>query len=96
MSSSWLPKSKTSDGFKFGWVELILSFFESSPSFSVRVGEESQEDSLKFESAWNNLKDQMWILRCFEHDHQVLSKSGKVKCQNWHACHIGQTVNFMC
>ena len=89
MSFYWLLESRTSDRFKFGWVELILASFESSSSISGRVGEESQEDSLKFESVWNNVKVQMWILRCFEHEHQVLIKYGKVRCQNLHPCHIG-------
>ena len=35
-------------------------------------------------------------MRCFGHYNQVSSKYGMVRCQNWHACHMSETVNFMC
>lgn len=59
--SSWLIESRTSDEFKFGWVEHILLTFESSSSVSVRVGEESIEDILRIKSVWNDLKAKIWI-----------------------------------
>ena len=59
------------------------------------VGEESQEDNSKLESVLNNLKAQMWILRFFRHDHQVLWKYGMIQCWNQYACHASQIVNFM-
>ena len=95
MSSSWLITSIETYGFKFGWVELILSSFESSSSISVRVSEESHEDRLKFKSVLNNKKSQMWILICFGHEYRVSSKCKKVRFWNWYACHAGHTMNFM-
>jgi hypothetical protein len=44
---------------------------------------------------WNNMKAQMWIVRCFEHDHQVLWKYRMIWFQKWYACHAGHTLNFM-
>ena len=77
MRYCWLIESITSYGFKFGWVELILLTFESSPSVSVRVGEESLEDNLRISSFWDDSKDKIWILRCFELEYWV-SKHGSV------------------
>ena len=56
VSFSWLIECRTSYRFEFRCVELILLTFESSPSVSVRVGEESLEDNLRIKSVWNDLK----------------------------------------
>ena len=66
--------------------------FESSTSVSVRVGEESLEDNLNFESVWSDLKANIWILRCFVLEYQVSSKSEQVRCQNQNASHVCQTI----
>ena len=39
---------------------------------AVGEGEKSQGDNSKTKSVWNNLKAQMWTLRCFVDDHRVL------------------------
>ena len=95
MSSFLLIESWTSDGFKFEYGELILTF-ESSPSISVRVVEESLEDNLRIKSVWNDLKAKILILRIFGLEYWVSSKSEQVRCRNWNPSHICQTVNFTC
>ena len=94
--SSWLIESRTSDIFEFGWVEFILMKFESSPSVSVRVGEETLEYTLKIKSVLNDIKAKMLILRCFGLEYQVSSKFVHVRCRNWNVIHVCQILDFMC
>lgn len=96
MISSWIIESKTSDGFKFRWVKLILLIIESLPYISMRVGEESLEDNLRIKSVWNDLKAKIWILICFGLEYQVSSRSDQVRCRNWNASNVCQTMNFTC
>ena len=62
----------------------------------AKEGEESQEDSSKMKSVEKNTKSQMWVLRCFVHDHRFSWKYELRWCQNWQTCHAGWTTNFMC